>query len=200
MALTICNCILRIKDQLGSAFSSAELIFEPRKSQLNTSDALYINRPQKNTASPGIVIQDLIYISKSVSPSSAITVAYTGGGTAGSEVVTVVGNAISVQIESGVSTATQVKTKVDALAAASALVYCLVSGTGSNAQTTVSATSLSDYYCYLPLSETTTNTQDSIFELNWNDGQNYNSIIFDPTQIPNQSYKDLSTSLTISRG
>lgn len=51
-----------------------------------------------------------------------ITVEYVGGGTAGAEVVTVVGNAISVEIEDGVSTITQVRTAVNLEAAAAALV------------------------------------------------------------------------------
>lgn len=69
-----------------------------------------------------------------------ITVAYTAGGTAGSEVVTVVGNAISVQIESGVSTITQVRTAVNLAAAASALV--VATGTSGTAVTTATASAL----------------------------------------------------------
>lgn len=68
-----------------------------------------------------------------------ITVAYTGGGTAGSEVVTVTGTAISVQIQSGTSTITQVRTAVNASAAAAAL----VTATGTSATTVSSATASS---------------------------------------------------------
>lgn len=71
---------------------------------------------------------------------NAITIAYTGGGSAGSEVVTVVGTAISVQIASGVSTGNQVKTAVLASAPATALVT--TTGTAAGAQTTVGATNL----------------------------------------------------------
>lgn len=53
---------------------------------------------------------------------NAITVAYTTGATAGSEVVTVVGSAISVQIATGVSTQTQVKAALDAFSPAAALI------------------------------------------------------------------------------
>lgn len=53
---------------------------------------------------------------------NSITVRYTAGATAGSEVVTVVGNAITVQIASGVSTRTQVKAALDASSPAAALV------------------------------------------------------------------------------
>jgi len=54
--------------------------------------------------------------------------------------------------------------------------------------------------CTMILAETTTDAQQVIFQLNWNDGSNYNSIIFDPIQIPNQASVDLSTILTVSRG
>lgn len=69
---------------------------------------------------------------------NSITVAYTAGGTAGAEVVTVVGNAISVQIASGTSTITQVRTAVNASAAAAAL----VTATGTSATTVSSAGAL----------------------------------------------------------
>lgn len=66
---------------------------------------------------------------------NSITIAFTGGGTAGAEVVTVVGNAISVQIESGVSTVTQVRTAINASGAAAALVVA----TGTSASTVATA-------------------------------------------------------------
>lgn len=50
---------------------------------------------------------------------SPFTFAVTGGGTAGSEVVSKVGNAFSIQIEVGVSTANQIATALNANAAAS---------------------------------------------------------------------------------
>lgn len=71
-----------------------------------------------------------------------ISIDYTPGGTAGAEAVTVVGNAISVQIETGVSTATQVKAAIDGSAPAAALVAVAITGTGSNAQ---SATGAAEY-------------------------------------------------------
>ncbi len=126
--------------------------------------------------------------------------AYTSGATAGAEVVTVSTNAISVQIQTGVSTATNVKTAIDASVAASALVYCIISGTAATAQTTASATSLTDYYAYLPLAETTTDSQYGVFVLDYNNADYYGNVVFDPVMIPAQSFKDLSTLLTISRG
>jgi len=90
------------------------------------------------------IIQDLTYSAVATNATGElVTIAYTTGATAGSEVVTVVGNAISIQIQSGVSTATQVKAKFDASAAAIALATCTISGTGGTAQTApVTATAL----------------------------------------------------------
>lgn len=108
MALTICTCTLNVKDQLGAAYSTAELKMEPRKSQVNSGDAIYLSKPKYVTAIAGV--------------------------------------------------------------------------------------------CTMLLSETTTNNQQVVFTLNWQDGSNYNSIIFDPIKIPNAASVDLSTLLTVSRG
>lgn len=94
-----------------------------------------------------LVLQDITYVAVDRGGLNAggnsITVAYTTGGTAGSEVVTVSGAAISVQIASGVSTATQVNTALTAAGSpVSALVTHSVTGTGSNAQVAVAATHL----------------------------------------------------------
>lgn len=66
-----------------------------------------------------------------------ITIAFTAGATAGAEVVTVTGTAISVQIETGVSTVTQVRTAMQAAAACTALVT--TTGTSASAVNTASA-------------------------------------------------------------
>lgn len=55
-------------------------------------------------------------------------------GAAGSEVVTVVGSAIKVKFQSGVSTATQIKAAVDAYGPAAALINTTIVGTGSTPQ------------------------------------------------------------------
>lgn len=74
---------------------------------------------------------------------NSTTVAFTGGATAGNEVVTVTGTAISIQVESGVSTATQVKAKYDASAAAVALAtMALVGGHASDTVSTAGASAL----------------------------------------------------------
>lgn len=69
-----------------------------------------------------------------------ITIAFTPGATAGAEVVTADGNAISVQIETGVSTVTQVRTALQAAGAATALV--VTTGTAGTAVVTAAAVSL----------------------------------------------------------
>lgn len=60
-----------------------------------------------------------------------ISVAFITGGTAGAEVVTVVGKAISVSMASGVSTASQLKAALDAKAEAVALITTTIAGGGS---------------------------------------------------------------------
>lgn len=90
-----------------------------------------------------LVRQDLTFNAKGVgADGNAVTVLYTTGAVAGSEVVTVVGNAITVQIATGVSTATQIKAKLDASTAAMALIGVVISGTGSVAQTGPAGASL----------------------------------------------------------
>lgn len=85
------------------------------------------------------VIQDITYTSVARG-NSTYKISYTTGGTAGSEVVTVnnVTRSISVRIQNGVSTATQVQTAWNLVAAATAVATCAITGTGSNAQHIVS--------------------------------------------------------------
>lgn len=106
-----------------------------------------VDTPSAKTFDSGVaaflVVQDLTYTADvRGTAGNSITIEYTGGGTAGAEVVTVVGNAISVQIQDTVSTATEIKTAVDASVAASALISVAVSGVGGNAQTIAAATPL----------------------------------------------------------
>lgn len=75
------------------------------------------------------VIQSLTYTA--VVPNSsgnAISIEYVNDGTAGSETASVIGNAITVHIQSGVSTANQIITAVQASVPASALVTVFLSG------------------------------------------------------------------------
>lgn len=87
------------------------------------------------------VIQDITYTEKQLG--SGVTVSYTNGATAGSEVVSVSGLAITIQISTGVSTATQVKAAFDASLAALALATCAITGTAGTAQVTVNQAFLS---------------------------------------------------------
>lgn len=86
------------------------------------------------------VIQDLTYTAVTAGTGEElINITYVGGGTAGAEVVTVSGKAISVKIQSAVSTATQIQTAINASAAALLLISVAVTGTGGTAQTIQSA-------------------------------------------------------------
>lgn len=90
-----------------------------------------------------LIVQDLTYTAKVPGVAgNSITIEYTDGATAGAEVVAVVGNAISVQIQTTVSTADQVKAAVDASAPAMVLVGVAVTGTGATAQVTAAAAAL----------------------------------------------------------
>jgi hypothetical protein len=90
-----------------------------------------------------VVIEDITYTAATGGTAgNSITVAYTGGATAGAEVVTVLVNAISIQIETGVTTADQIKTAYDLVVAATTLAAATVSGTGGDAQVITAATPL----------------------------------------------------------
>lgn len=108
MALTICTCTLNIKDFLSAPYSTAELVWEPRKSMIDSGTGVYISKPQRVTAVAGVFSIALV--------------------------------------------------------------------------------------------DSTTDSQKGVFTINWNDGNNYGSIIFDPVAIPNAASVDLSTILTVSRG
>lgn len=72
---------------------------------------------------------------------NSISIAFTPGAVAGAEVVTVTGNAISVQIDTGVSTVTDVRTAINADVSAAALV--LATGTAITTVSTAAALFLS---------------------------------------------------------
>lgn len=89
-------------------------------------------------------IQALLYTANDVyTDGNLISITYTGGALAGSEIVTVVGNAISVQIQDTVSTANQIITAIEASVAASALITVAVATDGTLTQTTQAQTFLS---------------------------------------------------------
>lgn len=74
---------------------------------------------------------------------NGITIEFTSGGTAGAEVVTVAGQAISVQIEDGVSTSQNVVDAITGDVTASALVTAQVAGSDLQTQTVFGPTNLS---------------------------------------------------------
>lgn len=91
-----------------------------------------------------LVFQDLTYTFNAPGDNNSFTLEYTTGGTAGSEVVTLVGQATKVQIESGVSTATQIKAAVDGTIGINAAITVTISGTGSNAQVAAGPTNFAN--------------------------------------------------------
>lgn len=97
-----------------------------------------------DAAVASVVLQDLTYESVATGTSkNGKTITYTTGATAGSEVVDVdVDGNVTVQIENGVSTATQIKAALDAESAFTTPYAVTISGTGSNAQSTVNAASM----------------------------------------------------------
>jgi len=87
---------------------------------------------------PGVyasaTLQDLGFIADTIGiAGNGITVAFTTGAPTSTPVVSVIGTAISVQIQSGVTTANQIKTAINAHVGASALInaYSLDAGTGT---------------------------------------------------------------------
>ncbi len=88
-----------------------------------------------------LVNQGLTYTAVSYGTvGNSITVALVAGGVAGSEVVTVTGNAISVSMSDGTSTANQIKTAIQASTAATSLVT--MTGASASAVNAVAATPL----------------------------------------------------------
>lgn len=91
-----------------------------------------------------LTIQDLTF--EFILPSSfanGYTLEFTPGATAGSEVVSVSGAVIEIQIEDGVSTATQIKTACDAFTTFFTNITTTISGTASNPQTVEGPTNFS---------------------------------------------------------
>lgn len=127
------------------AASIANKFFAQAPNPIQTQGYLVIIPRLQNTAvSANIQIQDINYQAIATGTSgNSITIAYTTGAVAGAEVVSVVGNAISVQIASGVSTAAQIAAAIAAAAPASALVTAVIYGVSTNKQTApVNATNL----------------------------------------------------------
>jgi hypothetical protein len=129
----------------SKAAAIANAFFSQNPNPIQTQGYLVIiPRLQSIAVAAGVQIQDIQYqaVATGVGGNS-ITIAYTTGGTAGQEAVSVISNAISVQIASGVSTAAQIAAAIAGNTAAAALVTATVFGVASNKQTApVSATNL----------------------------------------------------------
>lgn len=129
----------------SAAFKIASAFFAQAPNPIQTQGYLAIIPRLQNVAVAGsITIQDINYQAVATgSGGNSITIAYATGGVAGSEGVAVVGNAITVTIASGISTAAQIAAAVNAYGPAAALVTATVYGVSSNKQTApVSATNL----------------------------------------------------------
>lgn len=90
-----------------------------------------------------IILQDLTIAADATgTAANGKTVTYTTGATAGAEVVTVSSGNINVQIQNGVSTATQIETALNAAVPFTSVYNVTVSGTGSTAQKTVNGATM----------------------------------------------------------
>ena len=115
-----------VKAYDGASFSEAGFLLRPEESV--TSAVSTATRATLEVTSTG----KLTFTSVGYgTPANSISITFTSGGTAGAEVVTVVGSAISVQIQSGVSTAAQIKTAIEASVPATALVSVAVNTAGA---------------------------------------------------------------------
>lgn len=82
-----------------------------------------------------VIMQDLTYTAgEAMECANQYTIGYVAGGTAGSEVVSVSGFDVTVEIEDGVSTANQVKAAIEANPTTNALFVVTVTGVGTNFQ------------------------------------------------------------------
>lgn len=87
-----------------------------------------------------LTIQDLFLEFLAPGDNNSITVEYVNDGTAGSETANLAGNALTVHIQSGVSTATQVKAALDASPIIFSNITTTITGVAGNAQVTQAPT------------------------------------------------------------
>lgn len=111
----------------------------------NHNYAAGINVNMNNvTNAPGtfstLVVQDITYTFNTSGDNNNIQIRYTNTVVAGSEVANLSGNLITIQIESGVSTATQVRTAFNNNGTLLSAITAAITGTASNPQVTYSAT------------------------------------------------------------
>ena len=124
----------------------AGLKFQPNGTNIKACDGVWASTAGL-TPYPGVkssvTIQDLFYEAiEANSGFDALAIIYTGGGTAGAEMVTAVFPNITVQIEDGVSTAQNVKDALDANGTFTSIATVTITGTASNPQTVQGPTNL----------------------------------------------------------
>lgn len=148
----------RLLDKIAALFAqkAARLVFEKSGVRFNASECanvaldfslvsgnIVFRRPPAADQAGQRTIQDITYTGAAGNATdNSVTIAYVDDGTAGSETVTVVGTAITVHMEAGVSTATQIKAAFDLSAPATALASAAITGTAGDAQDAQSATAL----------------------------------------------------------
>jgi hypothetical protein len=127
----------------SKAFAIATAFFAQNPNPIGTQGYLVIV-PCKTGVPATLVVQDLTYTAKATGTGgNSISITYAAGGIAGQETVAVSGSAITVTLASGSSTAQQVLNAINSSQAALNLITAYLSGTGTNAQTSASVTSLS---------------------------------------------------------
>ncbi len=148
------NARLIEKDIMASVIDaeggSSEIVDLNGASKFSCQAVYDVSAPGVKTFDSGVasslVVQDLTYTADvRGTAGDGITIQYVGDGVAGAETVDVTTLAIVVHMDPTAvigSTATQIKTAVDASVAASALISVAVSGTGSNVQAVAAATPL----------------------------------------------------------
>lgn len=140
----------RLLDKIAALYAqkSARLVFEKAGQRFNAKDCtnvaldfsladdnIVFTRPSGPVLKASLAIEDITYTAVAAGAAgNSITIEYLDDGTAGAETVGVVGNAITVHMEAGVSTATQIKAAIDLSAPALALVSAAITGTAGDAQ------------------------------------------------------------------
>lgn len=151
---------LRLLNKIKTLYTqkASRLVFEKAGARFNAKDCsnvaldfdaaddnIIFTRPTGPVIFASKVIQDLTYTAVAAgADGNDITIEYVDDGTADAETVDVTGTAIVVHIESGVSTATQVKAAIDAESTATDLVSVAISGTAGDPQVTAAAANLED--------------------------------------------------------
>lgn len=107
------------------------------------SGNITFKRPPLADVAGTLELQDITYTgAEGNADDNDVTISYVDDGTAGSETVSVVGTAITVHMEAGVSTATQIKAAFDAESDATDLASAAITGTAGDAQDAEPATAL----------------------------------------------------------